>query len=214
MADLPKTTLISVIIRLLACIIILKAVGVVLLSYPDYLPPNFDSEFLSGRETTFSGGYQFAFYAHVTSGPFALVLGLILISDPIRQRFPNWHRCLGRLQSLCVLLVVVPSGLWMSWYAETGALAGSGFAVLAIATGICVLRGWQLAVRRRFAAHRRWMWRCYVLLCSAVTLRLIGGIATVAEFDNRWTYPLAAWSSWLLPLAILEIWSRWARHNA
>ena len=30
-----------------------------------------------------------------------------------------------------------------------------------------------------FTDHRRWMWRGYLLLCSAVVLRLFGGLATV-----------------------------------
>jgi hypothetical protein len=33
---------------------------------------------------------------------------------------------------------------------------------------------------------------------------MIGGLATVAQFDAAWLYPLSAWASWLVPLAILE----------
>jgi hypothetical protein len=72
-------------------------------------------------------------------------------------------------------------------------------------TGLCVLAGWRAAVQRRFAEHRDWMWPCFLLLCSAVVLRVIGGAATVAGVSREWTYQFAAWASWLAPLAVLEL---------
>jgi hypothetical protein len=103
-----------------------------------------------------------------------------------------------------ILRIVVPSGLWLAAYAETGAVAGVAFAMLAVATGLAVAQGWQAAVQRRIIAHRQWMWRGYVLLCSAVTLRILGGLVTLAGFDSSWSYPLSAWISWLIPLGVLE----------
>ena len=91
----------------------------------------------------------------------------------------------------------------MSWYAATGVVAAVGFATLAIVTATCALAGWRSARRRRFVPHRRWMLRSYALLCSAVVLRVIGGLAD--QFDATWTYPYAAWLSWLIPLVSLEI---------
>ena len=136
--------------------LICKIVVGVLLSYRDYMPPNFESDFLQGRAHYFFGGYQWAFYTHITSRPCSLILGMILTSEQFRRRFPTWHRYLGRIQVACVLLLVTPSGLWMSFYAETGAVAGAGFAALAAATGMCVALGWRSAMNRRFAAHQRW----------------------------------------------------------
>jgi hypothetical protein len=105
---------------------------------------------------------------------------------------------------MCVLMFVAPSGLWMARYAMTGAVAAAGLGALAIATAACVAMGWRAAVKRRFASHRRWMWRTFVLLCSAVVIRLIGGLATVAHWDALWIYPLSAWASWLAPLLVYE----------
>jgi len=55
-----------------------------------------------------------------------------------------------------------------------------------------------------FAIHRRWMWRTFMLLCSAVVLRMLGGLATVVHFDAVWLYPLSVWLSWTVPLLALE----------
>jgi uncharacterized membrane protein YozB (DUF420 family) len=192
-------------LTLLVGLLIVKVTIAVVLGFRNYFPPNFESDFLNGRQSYFFGSYQWAFYSHLASGPVSLILGLILISEQFRRRFPKWHRFLGRIQTACVLLVVTPSGLWMAYHTSTGPIAGIAFAVLAVLTGTCVAIGWRLAVKRRFAEHRRWMSRCFLLLCSAVVLRLVAGLATVMDVDNDWFDPLASWGCWMVPLAVFEL---------
>lgn len=192
------------VLPILAAILIWKVTLSVVLEYRNYVPPNFGSDFLRGREPYFWGAYAWAFYLHLAAGPPSLLLGTMLVSDRFRRRAPAWHRRLGRVQAVCVLLLLTPSGLWMAYYAETGAVAAAGLGSLAIATAACVALGWRSAVGRRFAEHRRWMWRTFLLLCSAVVIRMIGGLATVAQFDAPWLYPLSTWVSWLAPLLVFE----------
>lgn len=188
----------------MAAALVLKVTAAVVWGYRDYFPLNFAADFLRGREGDFAGVYRWAFYAHVASGPVSLVAGLMLVSATFRRRFPAWHRRLGRLQVACVLLFVAPSGLWMAWYTRAGTMAAVSFATLAAATGACVALGWRAAVRRRFAEHERWMTRTFVLLCSAVTLRVAGGLATVAGVESEWFDPVAAWVCWVVPLVVYE----------
>ena len=197
---------------LLAGVLVIKVTISIVSNYLYYFPPNFASDFLRGRELYFFGVYQWAFYTHIVSGPVSLILGLILISERFRTRFPKWHRYLGRLQVACVLVLVTPSGLGMAYHAAAGPVAGVGLAALAIATAICVSLGARSAVMRQFADHRRWMWRCYLLLCSAVVLRLIGGLATVTGVAAPWVDPVATWMSWLVPLAAFEF-REWTRQR-
>lgn len=189
----------------LVCLLILRITGGIVSAYPDYARANFESQFLYGRESYFYNGYHLAFYAHIASGPCSLVFGMVLLSERFRIRFPTWHRILGRVQAVVVLLFVVPGGLWMAWYADGGGVASAGFAILGLATGVAMVRGWSLAVGRQFVEHRRWMWRCYLLLCSAIVLRIVGGLSVVTGQDDEWVYPVAAWACWLLPLAVFEI---------
>ncbi len=195
-----------VVLATLTSVLVVKVALGVLLQYGDYFPPNFQSDFLGGRETYFWGGYHWAFYVHLISGPATLLLGTLLVSDWFRSRVPMWHRRLGRVQVGLILLLVAPSGLYMSWYADTGAVAGAGLGTLAIVTAACAGLGWRAAVTRRFAIHRRWMLRTFILLCSAVVIRMIGGLATVLAFDAVWLYPASCWVSWLLPLVVFESW--------
>jgi hypothetical protein len=192
------------ILTFLAVVLVLKVTVSVVSRYGEYFPPDFGSEFLHGREGDFAGAYPWAFYPHIVAGPISLVLGLILVAERFRIRFPQWHRYLGRVQAAIVLSLVAPSGLVMASRAAAGPVAAVGLAALAVATGTCAALGARAAVARRFVDHRRWMWRCYVLLCSAVVLRVIGGLGTVLAVTAPWFDPLANWLSWLGPLAAVE----------
>jgi hypothetical protein len=101
----------------------------------------------------------------------------------------------------------------MAYHAAAGPIAAAGLAGLAVATGTCATLGARSAVAHRFADHRRWMWRCYLLLCSAVVLRLIGGLATVAGVTAPWVDPLTTWLCWLLPLTAFELRERAGRRQ-
>jgi hypothetical protein len=190
--------------RLSQALVCVVLVGI-LRNYPRYLPPDFTADFLVGRRGSFDGAYAWTFYAHLITGPLALLLGLLLVDTSFRRRFALWHRVLGRVQMVNVLLLLVPSGLWMAFYADGGIVARLGFALLAVATGLCASCGWRAAVARQFDSHRRWMQRCFVLLCSAVVLRLSSAVATLTGASPDWLYPLSAWTTWVVPLLVNEV---------
>jgi len=189
-----------------AVLLVAKVTVSVVLGYRSYLPPDFNADFLLGREAYFWGAYSRAFYTHLLAGPLTLIVGTILVSERFRRLAPAWHRWLGRMQVGCVLLFLVPSGLWMARYAATGMIAALGLGSLAITTAICCAIGWRAALARRFAEHERWMWRTYLLLCSAVVIRMIGGLAAVLEIEGDWVYPISTWLSWIGPVAVYEVW--------
>jgi uncharacterized membrane protein len=194
------------VLRWLAVVLILRVLATILANYPHYFPPNFDSLFLQGREATFTGAYRVAFYVHIFSGPLVLFNGLILLSEYVRRRYSGWHRWLGRAQVVVLLLFVLPSSMVMSRHAFGGWPAGLSFFLLSAATASCAIVGVVYALRGRYDRHRRWMTRCYILICSAVILRLISGTASLVEVPSpEGAYILATWSSWLVPLAAYEI---------
>jgi uncharacterized membrane protein len=201
-------------LRWLAVVLILRVLATILANYPDYFPPNFDSLFLQGREATFTGAYRPAFYVHIFSGPVVLLGGLVLLSEYVRRRYGRLHRLLGRVQVVVLLLFVLPSSVVMSRHAFGGWPAGLSFLVLSAATASCALVGVTHARRRRYDQHRRWMLRSYVLICSAVALRLISGAAGLVGVPSpEGAYIVAAWTSWLLPLAAYEVAERWPAHR-
>ena len=186
-------------------LIILRVTGAVIWNYPRYLPPDFSAEFLVGREDYFFGSYQWAFYTHLIAGPPTLLIGLLLVNQRFLRRWPAWHRRLGKLQVMLVLFLLCPSGLWMAASAESGPVAETGFATLAIVTATCCIFGWRRAVQRKFKPHQQWMMRLWMLLCSAVVIRIIGGLSITLQLNGRHVYSVSAWISWLLPLAVYEV---------
>ncbi len=196
----------TTVLRTLAVLLILRVLVVILTNYPSYFPPDFDSLFLQGREATFTGAYRPAFYLHIFSGPVVLINGLLLLSNNIRRRHRRLHRLLGWVQVVLLLFFVLPSSVVMSREAFGGWLAGLSFLLLSVATAICVIAGLVHARRHRYELHRRWMLRSYVLICSAVILRLMSGAAGLIGVPSpEAAYIVAAWSSWLIPLAAFEL---------
>jgi len=205
-----RLRLLTTVLRWLAALLILRVLASILANYPDYFPPNFDSLFLQGREATFTGTYRPAFYVHIFSAPVVLFTGLILVSESVRRRYGGLHRVLGRVQVAVLLLLMLPSSVVMAQHTFGGWPAGLSFLLLSATTAICAIVGVVHARRRRYGLHRRWMLRCYVLICSAVTLRLISGTAGLVGVPSpEGAYVVAAWSSWLVPLAACEIVGRW-----
>jgi len=102
----------------------------------------------------------------------------------------------------------------MSRHAFGGWPAGLSFLLLSVATASCAIVGVVHARRGRYDRHRPWMLRCYILICSAVALRLISGTAGLVGVPSaEAAYVVAAWSSWLLPLAAFEIVERFAKRR-
>ena len=209
-----RQAILTTALRWLAAVLILRVLVSILANYPDYFPPNFDSLFLQGRESTFHGAYRIAFYLHIFTGPIVLFLGLILLSESVRRRHNKWHRWLGRIQVFVLLLFVLPSSVVMSRHAFGGPPAGLSFLLLSVATAGCAIAGVAFARRRQYQRHRRWMLRCYVLICSAVVLRIISGTAGLIGVSRpEHAYIVAAWSSWLCPLAAFEVVERLRAHR-
>jgi uncharacterized membrane protein len=191
-------------ITVVVALLIVRVTIEVMLGYVNYFPPNFSSDFLHGRDAYFSR-YQWAFYPHIVTGPLALFVGLVLMSDRFRMRYPRWHRWLGRVHVANVVLVVLPSGFVMGFDAAAGTPAVISFVLLTGLTAFCTTMGWRTAMQRRFAVHRRWMQRSYLLLCSAVVLRILGGLGTVFAVPWLWYDVVIVWASWVLPFAVFEL---------
>lgn len=196
-------------VRLLLVVLMFKVLMSILLEYVSYFPPNFDSAFLTGREDSFTLSYAAAFYTHLVCGPITLVFGAALMASGGKVvRYP-WHRWVGRLQVFMILFALVPSSLILATQAIAGPIAGAGFALLTFATGSSAAAAAYFASSRRFALHRRWANRCFVLLVSPLILRLVSGLLTVTDLESPAAYRWNAWLSWLVPLLIYEVVWRW-----
>lgn len=175
-----------------------------LFPFPLYFPPTFSIGFLSGRQSYFFGFYAAYFYTHIISAPICFLLGLIQLSNFLQTAYPVVHRLLGRVYVFAILFAVVPSGLGMAFYAKQGPVAVAGFATLSLLTGYFTIQGWLAILRRNLAGHTLWMWRSYLMICSAPMLRFMAMVQFYASVPPSIGYPFSAWASWIIPWMVFE----------
>lgn len=145
---------------------------------------------------------------HFFGAGLALLLVPLQASARIRQRWPMLHRIGGGL-SVGGIVAAAIGGLVMAMQAHRGWITGVPFALLAVAWLAATSLGVRHALRRDFAAHRRWMLRCMALTSSAITLRIILFAGTgLLQLPFDAVYIAAAWVGWPLNMAICEAWLR------
>ncbi len=122
------------------------------------------------------------------------------------RRFRWLHRLLGWTYLGSIMISGV-SGLVMAQNAFGGHITTLGFTALALVWLATSLNAVWKAIRKDFSAHRRWMLRSAAVTLSAFTLRVILGTgAVVLDLPLVSVYQFAAWASWLINLALIELW--------
>ena len=114
-----------------------------------------------------------AFAAHMALAAAVTGGGLIQLVPAVRTRWPRVHRWTGRTFLLMAALASV-TGAYMTWVRQAnlgiwGAIAISGDAVLILAFGALA---WRTAQTRRFAQHRRWALRTFMVANAVWFLRV------------------------------------------
>ncbi|MEM9984356.1 MAG: DUF2306 domain-containing protein, partial [Bacteroidota bacterium] len=138
-----------------------------------YVPIRLDVAFLQLKEDAISQvHYQVAFFSHVYTSIFVLMLGITQFSGELRRRLPELHRGLGKGYVLLILSVASPSGLVMAWYANGGLSSQVSFSLQAILWFAFTWIALQRAKQRDWRGHHHFMLRSYALTLSAVSLRL------------------------------------------
>jgi hypothetical protein len=150
--------------------------------------------------------YLPAFYIHIITGSIVLICGVFQLSKRIRGRFTKWHRTAGKLYVLVILMLTAPSGFVMSWYANGGYGAKTGFGLLAMLWWFFTWKGYQLALLKQWDTHREFMWRSYALTFAAVTLRLYSFFFALAGLRGEAIYNVIAWLCWVPSLIVVEVW--------
>jgi len=126
------------------------------------LPPAFRDSF---------GSRPLAIAAHIFASATALLIGPVQFSSRVRNRWPGFHRVVGRVYLAAAVPVGGLAGLYLSAFAVGGAMSTLGFGTLAVVWLYTALQGYLTARSRDFPTHRRWMIRSYALTFAAVTLR-------------------------------------------
>ncbi|MBY0504104.1 MAG: DUF2306 domain-containing protein [Bryobacteraceae bacterium] len=155
---------------------------------------------------------------HLLWALLVLVTGCVQLIPWIRRRWPVLHRWSGRVYVVSALGASV-AGLIMVWTRGTvgGMVQHVSISINAVLIILCAIMAWRHARARRFAEHRGWALRLF-LVASGVWFFRVGLMlwlvihrAPVGFDPKTFTGPFLTFltfAQYLLPLACLEIYLR------
>jgi hypothetical protein len=80
---------------------------------------------------------------------------------------------------------------------------------MSLLVSLSTVLAWRAALQRRFTSHRRWMTRSYLLMVSAILLRLIDPALRDAGVPDTLSYQWSVWLSWVPSLVLFELLEHW-----
>ena len=145
---------------------------------------------------------------HMLIAPIALLLGPFQFFPGLRARYPQAHRCSGRIYvAACVIAGI--GGLTTAPYASGGPVAGLGFGILAILWIGTTLGAWRAAVQRQFALHRLLMRFSYAMTFGAVTLRLQIPLGLALGYHSYAAMSVwLAYTAWIPNVIVVALYSK------
>lgn len=141
---------------------------------------------------------------HVVAAAFALPACLLLMSTAVLRRAPSVHRWLGRTAGGVVLLLLVPSGFYLSLFAKGGWLSTVGFMLTGTIAGVAMVQAVRTARAGNVVAHRRWVWHVLAQLGVAVSSRVMLFGFDAANVDSDVAYLISLWLPVLASAALVE----------
>jgi hypothetical protein len=156
------------------------------------------------------------FIGHALLGGLVTFAGVWQLLPALRRRWPAFHRWNGRV-FLGIALLVTLTGFYLTWV--RGSRLGLASSLSTSLNGLLILvfavLAWRSAWRRDFTEHRRHALRAYLLVNGVWFLRvgiMLAGIVLAPlglkiDYDGA-TFIAVSFASWLLPLAVLEVYFR------
>lgn len=156
------------------------------------------------------------FVGHALLGGLVTFAGVWQLVPALRRRWPALHRWNGRL-FLGIALLVTLTGFYLTWV--RGSRLGFASALSTSINGLLILGfallAWRSALRRDVATHRRHALRAYLLVNGVWFLRIgimlaalvLAPLGVKIDYDGA-PFLVVSFASWVLPLAVLELYFR------
>lgn len=176
-------------------------------SIPYFLYPSTDPFFTERPELSRDLLWRACFYVHICGSTLVLLSAGLQFSKTLLRRFPSVHRWQGRLYVWSALVVAVPTGFYLAWYAKGGALGRIGFALQATLLFYTTWKGLVHIMRGDLKRHVAWMTRSFSIACTAISFRLwYVGLYYAGFADINANYTAAIWLSTAFNLVVCEAW--------
>lgn len=194
-----------------------------------YYPPTLSGNFAAWNNKPIITGHvagdtmgNLAFAFHVLGAALMTGSGLLQPVATVRRRWPTLHRWNGRLFVLMAGLMAL-NGLVLVWVrgSWTSFAGGFGVSLNAAAILLCAYLAVRFARTRDFASHRRWALRLFVTASGVWFTRVFymawaiptGGAGIKGDLTGPFDM-VVPYASFLIPLAVLEIYFRAERSRS
>jgi uncharacterized membrane protein len=111
---------------------------------------------------------RYLLFPHALFGTLALLSGPLQFSTRLRHRYLPFHRILGRVYVVSVLLAAT-----IAMMMSAGRPLFPGTCVQASAWIVCTVAAFLTARNRHIAQHRQWMVRSYAVTFTFISLRIL-----------------------------------------
>jgi hypothetical protein len=174
-----------------------------------YVPLNYEVSFLQLKDEKIYLHYRIAFFAHVYSSIFVLILGFFQFSIYLRTHFTKIHKIIGYFYISILLFIASPSGLVMGYYGNGGLYSKISFCLQAVLWFWFTFLAFHFARKRKMPQHQYFMALSYALTLSAISLRLFKWIiANIWALPPMDTYKIVVWLGWTFNVLVVVIWWR------
>lgn len=172
-----------------------------------YVPYNTDVAFLRIKQDVIGFTYyKIAFFTHVYTSFFLMILGAIQFIFPVTKKTKKWHRISGRMYALIIILLSGPSGLIMAYHANGGIISQVSFIILCLLWITFTCLAVFYALQKKITAHRKFAMRSFALTISAISLRLFKYLIVIFFHPQPMdAYRIVAWLGWTFNLLVVEI---------
>ena len=172
-----------------------------------YIPIGFQAAFLAIKQEEIQlPYYQVAFFSHVYTSIFALILGAFQFSTWLRTKYCVFHKNLGKIYIGLILIIASPSGFIMALHANGGTYSKFSFVLQAALWFAFTYLAYKHIRNKNWSKHRHFMIRSFALTLSAISLRLFKWIiVNTWELPPMDTYKIVAWAGWTINLLIAEV---------
>jgi len=197
---------IKLILKIVLSVCILYFSYLLLLITLQYLPFNLKVSFLDlkGKDIVNTIHYRIAFFTHVYTSIFLVIIGLIQFWN--HKIIKNYHKHLGIAYVVIIIFLSAPSGFVMAFYANGGFWSKLSFVILTVLWIGFTYYGYSYRKKGQISHHKKMMYRSYALTLSAISLRLFKwGIVSAFELPPMDTYKFVAWAGWIVNLLIVEV---------
>lgn len=191
---------------LLWAIVAVLAINLVLIA-ASYMTFDPNHKFLNLKQHLIGNPiYKGNFYVHLAFGIVAVITGFALFFDKLIRFSSKRHKQFGKLYIISILLLTGPTGLYLSFFAEGGAVASVGFLLMSSIWMLLTYIAFSKILKGDIQGHYKWMIRSYCFTLSGITLRIMTPLFVYwFGIDTETTFMLTAYLPWIFNLLLGEV---------